>query len=83
MLLKRYGTADRGRYSQVGLTLLMLGIGLTAAGAHLNRRATTGAPVDDVVVIAVFVVASVLIGASIAFNVSSLRACRRENDGRR
>jgi hypothetical protein len=33
------------------------------------------------VVIGVFVLASVLIGASIAFNVASLRAGRREDGG--
>jgi len=79
MLLKRYGTADRGTYSRVGLTLLMLGIGLAAAGRHLNRRTGTGDPVDDMIVIAVFVLASVLIGTSIAFNVASLRSGRRED----
>jgi hypothetical protein len=81
MLLKRYGTADRGTYSRVGLTLLMLGIGLAAAGRHLNRRIATGDPVDDLVVIAVFLLSSVLIGTSIAFNVASLRVGRRENGG--
>lgn len=83
MLLKRYGTADRGTYSRVGLPLLMLGIGLSAAGTHLNRRAGAGEPVEDMVVIAVFVLASVLIGASIAFNVASLRAGRRQDGGAR
>jgi predicted membrane protein len=77
MLLKRYGKADSPTYSRVGLPLLMLGIGLSAAGTHLNRRAGAGEPVEDAIVIAVFVLASVLIGASIAFNVASLRAGRR------
>ncbi len=81
MLLNRYGTTDRGTYSRVGLTLLMLGIGLAAAGRHLNGRTGTGDSVDDLVVIAVFLLASVLIGTSIAFNVASLRAGRREHGG--
>ena len=83
MLLKRYRTADRGTYSRVGLPLLMLGIGLAAAGRHLNRRTGAGDHVDDLVVIAVFLLASVLIGTSIAFNVASLRAGRQEDSGPR
>ena len=41
-----------------------------------------GTPFDDIVVIAVFLLAAVLIGASIALNIASLRARRPEDDVR-
>jgi len=67
---------------------MISGMGMLIVGILLNRRANQGdplpgevfgAPLDDVVVIAVLVVASVLMGASIVLNIAGLSARRRKS----
>jgi hypothetical protein len=79
---------DPARLSGVGAGLMTAGGACTVACIALSRRARGGAPlsgeiaglaVDDVVVIGLALLGSVLMGASIVFNVAGLRARRRKS----
>ena len=67
------------------MTMLTFGLAFSALGVVLDRRADSGPPlpgdllglpVHELLTIAVFVIASILIGMSISFNVSALRKRR-------